>query len=337
MLLPAARGPLTGWLSTVLGEPPARLAPTGSLRPAEAEDEDRQLALWVLYELHYRGFDDVDPGWEWNPSLLTVRAELEERFAQDLTEQVPPPALDDRPIAAQLVDLVRADEGPPLSRYLQTHATREQYEQFVTLRSVYHLKEADPHSWAIPRLSGRAKSALMEIQADEYGAGSPAHMHSELFRATMRGLGLDDTYGAYVGQAPAFTLAVSNLISFFGLHRERRGALVGHLAAFEMTSSLPNRRYSRGLARLGADTGTRRFYDEHVTADALHEQLAAHDLCGGLVEAEPQLAPDVLFGAACALYVDNRFAGAVLSAWEEGRSPLLATDGDVLALAADAG
>ena len=40
-------------------------------------------------------------------------------------------------------------------------------------------------------------------------------------------------------------------MSLFGLHRRLRGALVGHLAAFEMTSSIPNRRYGDGLRRLG--------------------------------------------------------------------------------------
>ena len=40
-------------------------------------------------------------------------------------------------------------------------------------------------------------------------------------------------------------------MSLFGLHRRRRGAIVGHLALFEMTSSVPNRRYADGLRRLG--------------------------------------------------------------------------------------
>lgn len=142
----------------------------------------------------------------------------------------------------------------------------------------------------------------------------------------MRSLNMDDAYGHYVPRVPAATLAISNLISLFGLHRNRRGALAGHLAAFEMTSSIPNRRYSRGLRRLGGDAQARRFYDEHVTADALHEQIAVHDLCGGLVEQEPSLASDVLFGAACALHLDNIVAGHLLSSWNAGRSSLLGND-----------
>lgn len=307
---------------SALAQPPTPEIADAARSVARCTDEDLHLALWICYELHYRGFDDAASGWEWNPELLAVRAALEQRFVAELAVTVSAPHPTGEPIADQLADLVRADDGPSLSRYLQTRATRAQFEEFVAHRSVYHLKEADPHSWAIPRLTGRTKAALIEIQADEYGNGVVSRMHSELFRTTMRELGLDDTYGRYVDWAPATTLAITNLISYFGLHRERRGALLGHLAAFEMTSSLPNRRYSRGLRRLGGSGMARRFYDEHITADALHEQLAAHDLCGSLVADEPELARDVLFGAACALHLDNVVATSLLDCWAAGRTSL---------------
>lgn len=333
MQLPQPRGPLTEQLVAALRGGPARLArPVSPSDPIA--DDDLQLALWSCYELHYRGFDEVAPDREWDPALLAFRAELERHLLDALHAEVQVPAgagsLPDR-----LKRLVAADDGPPLSRFVQRQATRAQFEEFAIHRSVYQLKEADPHSWAIPRLTGRAKAAFVEIQADEYGAGSAARMHSELFRGTLRGLGLCDSYGYYVDAVPGVTLATSNVISLFGLHRELRGALVGHLAAFEMTSSAPNRRYSNGLRRLGGDERTRRFYEVHVTADALHEQLAVYDLCGGLVQDEPELAADVLFGAACCLHVDNRFAAHLLRAWTAGRSSLRRTDPAPAELTAD--
>jgi hypothetical protein len=193
----------------------------------------------------------------------------------------------------------------------------------VAHRSIYHLKEADPHSWAIPRLSGRAKAALVEIQADEYGGGRLDRMHSELFRAMMRDLELDDSYGAFVDRVPAVTLAVSNTMSLFGLHRRWTPALLGHLAVFEMTSSLPNRRYGNGLRRLGYPATTTLFYDEHVEADAVHEQIAAHDMCGGYAHDHPESTRDILFGAACALAVDNAASTYLLEKWNAGSSALL--------------
>src|SRR3954453_19125102 len=114
-------------------------------------------------------------------------------------------------------------------------------------RSAYQLKEADPHTWAIPRLHGGPKGAMVEVQADEYGGGRPERIHAQLFADSMSALGLDAGYGAYLDHLPAPTLATVNLMSLFGLHRRLRGAIVGHLALFEMTSSLPNRRYARGM------------------------------------------------------------------------------------------
>lgn len=322
MQIPEPRGPLTSALFDALrGNDPSLLPAAPQLVPTAVLDDDLQLALWTCYELHYRGFVDVPAGWEWQPELLGLRNDLESLFLDELRHAVSVPVGTGR-IADRLRDLVAADDGPQLARFVQRKATREQFIEFVVHRSVYHLKEGDPHSWAIPRLSGRAKAALIEIQADEYGGGRLDCMHSELFRRTLRGLGLDDSYGRYVDAVPGVTLAVSNLISLFGLHREFRGAVAGHLAAFEMTSSGPNRRYSKGLLRLGGDERTRRFYDEHVTADALHEQLAAHDLCGGLVGDEPALTDDVLFGAAACLHVDNQWAEHVLRCWTQRRTSL---------------
>ncbi|WP_052422861.1 iron-containing redox enzyme family protein [Nonomuraea candida] len=326
MRLPAARGPVTATLFERLAGPPDDRPLPLDVTGAAPADPDVQLALFACYELHYRGFEDVDDRWEWQPSLLAARAALERRFEAALARAVPrPPLVEPQGVRRALNELVAADDGPSLSEYLARRADRGQFREFVIHRSIYQLKEADPHTWAIPRLAGGPKAALVEIQADEYGGGRRERMHSELFRATMRGLGLDDSYGAYLDRVPGITLAISNAMSLFGLHRRRRGALAGHLAALEMTSSLPNRRYAAGLRRLGGDAGAARFYDEHVQADAVHEQIAAHDLCGGLAAAEPSLAGDILFGAACALELERRWAAYVLARWERGRSSLLET------------
>ena len=147
-----------------------------------------------------------------------------------------------------------ADEAPSLSKHLEREGTHAQLLEFVVHRSAYQLKEADPHSWALPRLSGPPKAAMVEIQADEYGGGRADRIHAVLFAKTMARLGLDSAYGAYLDLIPGITLATVNLMSLLGLHRRWRGAIVGHLALFEMTSSVPNRRYGAALRRLGATT-----------------------------------------------------------------------------------
>lgn len=316
--LPPPRGPLSERLFAALaGSPSDPLEAPGLLDPSDPiADEDLQLALYVSYEVHYSGIRGVDEAWEWEPSLLAFRAELERPFEAAVAELVEPAGVAElASVGAALQAIVAEDPGPPLSRYMETQGTREQMLEHVTHRSAYQLKEADPHSWAIPRLSPRPKAALLEVQADEYGGGSAERMHSVLFAKTMAALGLDPTYGAYLERLPGVTLATVNLISLFGLHRRRRGALVGHLAGFEMTSSIPNRRYGNALRRLGFDQEATHFYDEHVEADAVHEQLAVRGICGTLVAEEPALVGDVFFGAFSALDLEDRVARTLLAEW----------------------
>jgi len=102
------------------------------------------------------------------------------------------------------------------------------------------------------------------------------------------------SYAAHVDRVPAITLASLNALSYLALHRSRLGELVGHLCTVEMTSSAPSKLYSTGLRRLGFDRDATRFYHEHVEADAMHEQIVARDLAGGLARAQPHRAPGVL-------------------------------------------
>ncbi|GID92021.1 hypothetical protein Adi01nite_14330 [Amorphoplanes digitatis] len=327
------RGPVSAQLIRALGRAPHDLDPGYVETPPTATtaglaDDDLQLTLFVLYELAYRGWDGVDDRWEWQPDLIRLRTAAENRFEAALRvltaphHDAVPEQLSAASIARRLVTMTEED-GPSLSEHLRRRATLRQFREFAAHRSVYHLREADPHTFAIPRLSGRAKAALIEIQIDEYGGGQVRRMHQELFRHTLTALDLDATYGAYVEVAPALTLATNNLMSLFGLHRRRRGALLGHLAAYEMTSTGPNQAYGSGLRRLGGDVDATRFYDEHVEADAVHEQIAAYDMCGSFCVAEPDLAADVLFGARCALALGAMWATSVLSHWDRGESSLL--------------
>ena len=191
---------------------------------ADATDDDRQLALYCCYELHYGGFVGVDDGWEWEPSLLGVRAVLERWFEDGLREQVGPVHSHPEVAVDQLWELARAPGAPSLSGWMTASGELEHVRELAIHRSAYQLKEADPHSWGIPRVSGEAKAALVAIQADEYGNGDPAGMHAALFGDTMEGLGLDRHPNAYLAAIPGVTLATTNLISMLGLHRRLRGA-----------------------------------------------------------------------------------------------------------------
>ncbi|SFN35278.1 iron-containing redox enzyme family protein [Mycetocola miduiensis] len=328
----SARGPLSVRLLDLLSAAPdgdPHLIPLAdeALQAATdiVHDDDIQLALFLLYGLHYGSVVETDDAWEWHPSLIALRLHLEAAFEAELRRVVPVPALPEpssAAVAAALFALTGEDSGPSLSRYIAAKANREQLAEFLVHRSIYTLKEADPHSWAIPRLTGRAKAAMVEIQSDEYGGGRPERMHATIFAGMMRGLGLDDRYGSYVDQVPAVTLASLNMMSMFGLNRRLRGAIAGHLAAFEMTSSIPCGLYSRGFRRNGFGQDVTWYFDEHVEADAVHEQIAGRDLAGSLAEDEPSLLPDILFGAAACLTVDGWAGAHILDAWTAGNSAL---------------
>jgi hypothetical protein len=202
-------------------------------------------------------------------------------------------------------------------------ASEEQFKEVLVHKSAYQLKEADPHSFAIPRLTGKPKVAMVEIQFDEYGSGKPERQHARLFANTMDALGLDSAYGAYLDAVPGHTLAAVNLMSMFGLQRRLRGAIVGHLAVLEMDSTQPNRRYGNGLRRLGYDKRATDFFDEHVEADAVHEALAAYDLAGALARQQPELIEDILFGARAMILLDTVTAVRMMDRFEAGETTLL--------------
>ena len=226
-------------------------------------------------------------------------------------------------LALRAID--EADEAPSVSRFIEREATLDAGARVrrCTARA-YQLKEADPHSWALPRLSGPPKAALVEIQADEYGGGRPERIHAAAVRRLDgRPLGLDSTYGAYLEQIPGVTLATVNLMSLFGLHRRLRGAIVGHLALFEMTSSIPNRRYATGLRRLGFDEPRRPSSSTSTSRPTPCTRASPRSTSPAAWPGRSRRsARDILWGARALLAIDGRWARHLMAAWERGASSL---------------
>jgi hypothetical protein len=316
--LPTPRGPLSAAVADRLraaGPPPG----AEQIAAADPYGDDLQLALYLCYELHYRGFAGVDPEHEWDPELLRARAGLEKRFLAALRADAPVHDGVDDALADLLVEPV---DGTGVTHYLRDEGELWMLREYAAHRSLYHLKEADPHAWVLPRLWGRAKAAMAAVEFDEFGGGRADRVHARLFADLMADLGLDTTYGRYLEAASAEALATVNMMSLFGLHRALRGALVGHFAAVEVTSSPGSRRLAEAMRRTGAGPAAEHFYDEHVEADAVHEQVVRRDVIGGLLEEEPHLAPDVAFGIDATDFVEDRFARRLLADWRAGRSSL---------------
>jgi hypothetical protein len=319
VLMPSPRGPLSEALLEALGG--ARPADRLPVPPADVDPygEDLQLALHLSYELHYRSQPGVDDALEWDPDLLRLRSQLERLFLAALRRDTSGSDDVEGALAPLLLEPV-SGTGPSWS--LAGQGERWQLREYVAHRSVYHLKEADPQAFVVPRLEGQVKAAMVSVQHDEYGAGRVERMHATLFADMMRELDLDHRYGAHVDRAPATTLAPVNLMSLLGLHRALRGAAVGQFVMIEVTSSPGSRRLSSAFDRLSDGSAGQRFYDEHVEADAVHEQVLRAGL-RDLLRREPHLAADVVLGIEAGLLLEDRFADRVLGAWSSGASSLL--------------
>ncbi|WP_238154685.1 iron-containing redox enzyme family protein [Ornithinimicrobium sufpigmenti] len=334
MHLPQPRGPSSTAVVEHLRQPSpgsdAQLRTVGLERsPGITNDEDRLLALWVLQGLNYHGYSGVDPEIEWDLAVVQARTQLEAELEEELLAAFTPVVEELLPEARRdltgtlfsLPDRVAAS-APSMSAWARSSMTAEQWREMLVLRSASQLKEADPHTFAVPRIPGRAKVALMEIQFDEYGSGDPSALHSELFAQAMTAVGLDHSYGGYADTWPAPVLLSNVTLGWFAGRSRWAPAVVGHLTMVEMTSSLPSKFYVAGARRLGLPEEAWRYFDEHVEADAAHEQVAVRDVCGALVADDPDTLPTLLVGAVAGLHVEGLVAELVMGAWEQGRSAL---------------
>lgn len=321
--LPRPRGPLSADIVELLRADPGGAVPDP---PADMDPygEDLQLTLHTCYELHYQGFDGVEPEWEWDPRLLELRARLERIFLTALRADVD--GGDD--IEAELERLLLApaesDGGDTadIATYLRENGQWWQVREYFVHRSIYHHKEADPNAWLIPRLRGQAKASLVAVEFDEFGGGRGDRVHARLYADLLAAAGLDDSYLHYLDVVPAPMLTLVDMMSLFGVHRGLRGAAVGHFAAVEITSSPASRRLTEALRRFDADPACLLFYLEHVEADAVHEQVLRRDVIGDLLAREPELAASMVFGIQATELLENRFTDYVLDCWGAGRSSL---------------
>ncbi|CAJ1501979.1 iron-containing redox enzyme family protein [[Mycobacterium] kokjensenii] len=320
--LPLACGALSERVIEVLQGPAGSSGALGPV-PAEPYGRDLQLTLYLCYELHYRGFSGVDPDWEWDATLLELRAQLEHAFLDGVRADVGPIPPDATVYDEMDSAATEPAHGNGITWYLRDRGSWEQVQEYFVHRSLYHLKEGDPHAWVIPRLTGQAKASFVAIEFDEYGAGRGQRLHQRLFADLLAAAGLDPRYLAYLDAVPAEALAVVNLMSLFGLHRRWRAAAIGHFAATEITSPPGSARVVAALRRLAAPEPCVAFYAEHVEADAVHEQVVRRDVVADLVDCYPDLERDVMFGMRAFDAVESRLANLLTTTWSAGQSTLL--------------
>src|SRR5688572_5778101 len=86
--IPAARGDWSDLVIRIARDEPVSPPPPDPDDPLA--DDDMQLALYLCYELVYRGLEGVPVEKEWDLDLLAVRLRMERAFQDALLQAVPP-------------------------------------------------------------------------------------------------------------------------------------------------------------------------------------------------------------------------------------------------------
>jgi hypothetical protein len=320
-LLPWPRGPLSEYVISTLS---ARSQVSGLMPPVRVvnplSDDDFQLALFLCYELHCRGDDSVQ--WEWDPGLLSFRGELEREFLHALQK----PNVGEFPsknILKELDAVVTRSRGDTVSANLANHADLDKVREYLVHFSIQQLKNADAQSFSVARLSGAARTAMVQMQFGDSGCGVASASTESLFGATMTALQLDPTPGVYAGHVPGVSLAGANLTSFFSLHRRWRGAMVGQVAVTKMMSSATMNECTRALRKLDVEPYALRHFETRSRNDALHSLVARNRLIPSFLDTNASSATDILFGACSQLEIEANFNRYVLQAWSKNYSSLV--------------
>src|SRR5258708_5792708 len=121
--LPRPRGPISEILLPALTAKPGRIGEMPSFNGDPLTDDDLHLALYVCYEIHYRGFDGVDPRWEWEPFLLGFRRQLEAQFEAAAVLHFRDQSWDESSDVKDELNKIAEWPGPPLSRYMRDRAS----------------------------------------------------------------------------------------------------------------------------------------------------------------------------------------------------------------------
>jgi hypothetical protein len=231
--------------------------------PSQAylDDEDAQLALYCLYELDYRGFDDVPAAMARDPRVVRLRADLGDALWRAVGDQgvLPDPA--------ELLDALCPGDTAE-STY---EATPSSVDRWLAHRACYHLKESHAHAVLLLHVTDETvRHTLAEVVAGEFGVGFPS-THADLFAQAMASRGLDTRAHAYLDATPAGDLAMSNLLSLGCFRRELAPWAVGQLVYLECDSVGPAKQRLADAERLDLPAPVGHFHRVHVHADAEHE------------------------------------------------------------------
>ncbi len=305
--LPQARGALSASILDFLTGRTARIHSPRSPHATAGgvDDDDFQLAFWLLNVTQSASFDGVDDRRPTSLRAQTTRWYLAQAMEDELRRQLRPVA----PVGteAELRDhLTRTRCRPQLG----TEGRPAALIRAFAAKAPYLAWEADPHTLALAHVEQPLKQPLGEIQAGEYGVGFD-RTHAQIYRECLEVLGvrLQDA----LDHAPAAGFALANLAWLFGSDRRLRGAAVGQLCLFETDSVAPCRAAVDAWERAGLPRRGRRWYEVHVMADDEHADVIEDRLLPLLCRETPWLIEDAAFGMTATAYVEDALGVALVT------------------------
>ena len=214
-------------------------------------------------------------------ALDAVRPALEAELIAPLVDETTGAEAADY-IEAMLAEIRGAGENPFTAWLATTDHRDDHYRNFLVQSSPDLLAEASASALGIVGEFGEPQSALFRILIDEFGYGSYPKKHSILYRAAMRGFGLDDEYNGYWPLWDTEALRLHNVIHWLFQNPRNLFRQVGFLLYAEAAYQRSTQSHFRHLSRFNP-TVDARYFGEHAHIDLHHSRMIIDEVVGPLV------------------------------------------------------
>ena len=185
-------------------------------------------------------------------------------------------------IEAMLAEIRGAGENPFTAWLATTDRRDDHYRNFLVQSSPDLLAEASASALGVVGEFGEPQSALFRILIDEFGYGSYPKKHSILYRAAMRGFGLDDEYNGYWPLWDTEALGLHNVIHWLFQNPRHLFRQIGFLLYAEAAYQRSTQSHYRHLTRFNPDVDAR-YFGEHAHIDLHHSRMIIEEVVAPLV------------------------------------------------------
>ena len=188
--------------------------------------------------------------------------------------------------AAYIEDMlaeIRGGAENPFTAWLADSDHRDDhYRNFLVQSSPDLLAEASASALGVVGEFGEPQSALFRILIDEFGYGAHSKKHSILYRAAMRGFGLDDEYNGYWPLFDTEALRLHNVIHWLFQNPGNVFKQIGFLLFAEAAYQRSTRSHYRHLTRFNPAVDAR-YFGEHAHIDLHHSRMVIDEVVTPLV------------------------------------------------------